>query len=123
MRRWAAALLVLALSPTAWAGDGRRAAQGDELAALATIPGERVTLLVPLSEKARPEMSRLASELSRAAIEMSARLPGVPAVKPLTVVVEPDYVALGRHTGEIGEAGAGPRAEPHALCGSPGLGG
>jgi len=122
MRRWAAALLVLALSPTAWARDGRPAAQGDELAALATIPGDRVALLVPLSEKARPEMSRLASELSRAAIEMSAGLPGVPAVKPLTVVVEPDYVALGRHTGEIGEAVPGQKADLHLVWDSRDLG-
>ena len=124
MRRGAAALLCLALSPAASAQGGRRAPDPAELAewdrafaALAPIPGERVTLLVPPGERAKPEMARLATELNRAAAAMAPRVSGAAtaSAKALTVVVEPDYVAMGRHTGEIGEAVPGQKADLHLV--------
>jgi len=112
--RWcAAALLFVTLCSAIRAVEERRADVRGEaadwdrtFAALMPIPGDRVTLLVSPGEKAKPEMIRLAAELNRAAAEMSARLPGVTGAqaKTVTVVVELDFVALGRHTGEIGEA-------------------
>jgi hypothetical protein len=88
MRGRAAALLFFALGPAGW------------------TQGERVTLLVPPDERGKPEMARLAAELNRAAADMTSRLPSAPGApaKPLTVIVEPDHVEQGRHTGEIGEA-------------------
>ncbi len=135
MLRPAAALLLLAVSPAACARDMRGAAEeatptppavrpGDELAdwnrtfaALAPIRGDRVTLLVPPGDRARPELVRLAADLDRAAAEMAPRVPGAPGTqdKPLTVVVEPDTVAQGRHTGEIGEAVPGRQADLHLV--------
>ncbi|HSS49585.1 MAG TPA: hypothetical protein VLX28_11635 [Thermoanaerobaculia bacterium] len=129
----AAALLFLALSPAAWAQGGRRAVDPGEpaewdraFAALAPIPGERVTLLVTPGEQGKPEMARLAAELNRAAVSMALRLgvQGVPP-KPLAVVVEPDHVAQGRHSGEIGEAvpgRAGQKADLHLVWDSRDLG-
>lgn len=132
-RRWAAALFCLALSPAAWAQGGRRAPDPPELAewdrafaALVPIPGERVTLLVPPGDRARPELARLATELNRAAGLMAPRLSnsGAPAkpILPLKIVVEPDYVAQGRHTGEIGEAVPGQKADLHLVWDSRDLG-
>jgi hypothetical protein len=130
MRRGAAALLCLALSPAAWAQGGRRAPDPAELAewdrafaALAPVSsagGERVTLLVPPGERAKPEMVRLATELNHAAASMAPRVSGASAasakpITPLKVVVEPDYVAMGRHTGEIGEAVPGQKADLHLV--------
>src|SRR5215203_3957317 len=85
-----------------------------QFAGLTPIRGERVTLLVPPGERSRPEMVRLGAELDRAAAEMAPRVP-VPAGPPVKVLVEPDYVAQGRHTGEIGEAVAGRRADLHLV--------
>ena len=45
---------------------------------------------------------------------MASRVP-VALSSPLAVVVEPDYVAQGRHTGEIGEAVPGPHADLHLV--------
>ncbi|MFY9820342.1 MAG: hypothetical protein WAM82_03110, partial [Thermoanaerobaculia bacterium] len=86
-------------------------------AALVPIPGDRVTLLVSPGERASPELLQLATELNRAAAEMAPRLPrssGATA-KPVTVVVEPDHVAQGRHAGEIGEAVPGTKADLHLV--------
>jgi hypothetical protein len=90
------------------------AARERAFASLARIPGERVVLLVPPGERDRPEMARLAAELDRAAGEMAPRVP-VAVSSPVTVVVEPDYVAQGRNTGEIGEAVRGERADLHLV--------
>ncbi len=133
MRRWAGALFCLALSPAAWAQGGRRAPDPAELAkwdrafaALVPIPGERVTLLVPQAERAKPEMARLAAELNHAAALMASRLSNSGAsakpATPLKVVVEPDYVSMGRHTGEIGEAVPGQKADLHLVWDSRDLG-
>ncbi|HSS79185.1 MAG TPA: hypothetical protein VLV54_20870, partial [Thermoanaerobaculia bacterium] len=121
--RWcAAALLFVTLCPAIRAFEGRRADVSGEaadwdrtFATLVPIPGDRVTLLVSPGEKAKPEMTRLAAELNRAAAEMLARLPGVSGAqaKTVTVVVEPDHVAQGHHAGEIGEAVPG-KAGLHA---------
>lgn len=81
---------------------------------LAPIRGGRVVLLVPPGEKSRPELVRLAAELDRAASEMALRVPAA-ITSPITVVVEPDHVAQGRHTGEIGEAVPGQRAGLHLV--------
>jgi hypothetical protein len=134
MRRWAGALLCLALSPAAWAQGGRRAPDPAELAewdrafsALVPIPGERVTLLVPPAERSKPELARLATELNRAVGSMASRLARASATpaKSITIVVEPDYVAQGRHTGEIGEAVpgmVGQKADLHLVWDSRDLG-
>jgi hypothetical protein len=81
---------------------------------LAPIRGERVVLLVPSREKSRPELVRLAAELDRAAADMAPRVP-VAITSPITVVVEPDHVVQGRHTGEIGEAVPGQSADLHLV--------
>jgi hypothetical protein len=121
-RLWlTAALLVLAASPAVTppaARPGDDPADWDRtFAALVPIRGERVTLLVPPGDRARPDLARLAADLDRAAAEMALRLPGPPRApeKPVTVVVEPDAVAQGRHTGEIGEAVPGRRADLHLV--------
>jgi hypothetical protein len=127
----AGALLLLALSPGACARD----LQGvpaevtpsatpavlapavpvlDDLEGLAQIHGERVTLLVAPGDRQRPERTRLAADLDRAVAEMAPRVPGARG-GPLTVVVEPDHVSQGRHTGEIGEAVPGRRADLHLV--------
>ena len=117
MRRRAAALLCLSMSSAALAQGGRRRApdpaeiaeRDRAFAALAPIPsasGERVTLLVPPGEKAKPEWARLAAELNRAAAGMAPRVGGheTPS-KPVTVVVEPDHP---RHRHQL------PRRDPVA---------
>ncbi|HET9209118.1 MAG TPA: hypothetical protein VFR03_01905 [Thermoanaerobaculia bacterium] len=98
-----------------------RAAERDDLAAwdrqlkgMTEIRGERVVLRVAPAEKSRPELSRLAAELDRALSEMAPRVP-VALSSPVTIVVEPDYTAQGRHTGEIGEAVRGRRADLHLV--------
>jgi glycosyl hydrolase family 113 len=83
-------------------------------AALAPVRGEWITLLVSPGERERPELARLAAELDRAVSEMAPRVP-VSIASPLTVVVEPDHVAQGRHAGEIGEAVPGTRADLHLV--------
>jgi hypothetical protein len=110
-----------------WArsGDGGytidRASERDDLAewdrsfaSLIALKSGRVTLLVPPGEKNRPELSRLAAELDRAAAEMAPRVP-LAVSRPITVIVETDHVAQGRHTGEIGEAVPGRRADLHLV--------
>ncbi len=98
-----------------------RAAERDGLAewerafkGMAEIRGERVVLRVFPAEKGRPELSRLAAELDRALSDMAPRVP-VTLSSPVTVVVEPDYTAQGRHAGEIGEAVHGRRADLHLV--------
>src|SRR5207253_11072091 len=71
-------------------------------------------LRVPLADKGRPELFRLATELDRALSEMAPRVP-VALTSPVTVVVEPDYSAQRRHTGEIGEAVRGRPADLHLV--------
>ena len=97
------------------------AAERDDLAewdrsftALAPIRRGQVTLLVAASERDRPELMRLAVELDGAVSEMAPRVP-VALTSPITIVVEPDYVAQGRHMGEIGEAVRGRRADLHLV--------
>ena len=46
----------------------------------------------------------------RVPVELSS-----PGISPITVVIEPDYVTQGRHTGEIGEAVRGRRADLHLV--------
>ncbi|HEX9944841.1 MAG TPA: hypothetical protein VGG03_22760 [Thermoanaerobaculia bacterium] len=102
-----------------WAIDP--AAERDDLAewersfaGMAEIRGERVVLRVPPDQRSQPELARLAADLDRAAAEMAPRLP-IAISSPLTVVVEPDHVAQGRHTGDIGEAVPGQRADLHIV--------
>lgn len=70
---------------------------------LAEIRGESVVLRLAPAEKERPEMARLAAELDRAAEEMAPRVP-VSLAAPVIVILETDFVAQGRRTGQIGEA-------------------
>ncbi|HEY4588038.1 MAG TPA: hypothetical protein VII86_02375, partial [Thermoanaerobaculia bacterium] len=81
---------------------------------MAEIRGERVVLRLPPAEKSRPELSRLAADLDRSLTEMAPRVP-VTLSSPVTVVVEPDYTAQGRHAGEIGEAVRGRQADLHLV--------
>ena len=99
-------LLLLALSTLAC-----RAA---EPPALIDLSGKHVTLKILPPDRNRPEIVRLAAELDRAAGEMAPRVP-VEISTPVTVVVEPDYVAQGQHTGEIGEAVPGRTADLHLV--------
>lgn len=73
------------------------------LAGLAEIEGEHVVLRLPADRRDDPQMRRLAAELDRAAAAMAPRVP-VALDRPLTVAVEEDHVAQGRHTGQIGPA-------------------
>ncbi|HSG38949.1 MAG TPA: hypothetical protein VLE27_04860, partial [Thermoanaerobaculia bacterium] len=82
--------------------------------ALVPIQGERVSLLVPVSGRGRPELVRLVAELDRAASAMAARM-AAPAGPPVRIVLEPDYVEQGRHTGEIDPAVRGKRADLHLV--------
>lgn len=93
------------------------AAREKAFASLAWIERERVILMVPPGEKERPELVLLAAELDRAVAEMAPRVPAAPIADsaPVTVVAEPDHVAQGRNTGEIGEAVPGGRADLHLV--------
>jgi hypothetical protein len=102
-----------------WAIDPK--AERDDLAewerafaGTAEIRSERVVLRVAAGDKGRPELARLAADLDRAVAGMAPRVPVTPT-SPITVVVEPDHVAQGRHTGEIGEAVPGRRADLHLV--------
>ena len=83
-------------------------------AGLVPIRGERVVLLVSSGDRNRPGLIRLAADLDRAAADMAPRVPVI-ITSPITVVVEPDHVVQGRHTGEIGEAVPGQRADLHLV--------
>ncbi len=80
----------------------------------AEIHGERVVLRVAPAERSRPELVRLAAELDRAAAGMAPRVP-VTLSSPITLVIEPDYVAQAKHAGEIGEAVRGHSDNPADL--------
>lgn len=69
------------------------------VAALAQTEAGPVTLLAPRGE----DHGRLVATLGAAVRDMAARLP-LAVERPVTVAVEPDHVAQGRHTGDIGEA-------------------
>jgi hypothetical protein len=86
----------------------------EEPAAPIPIRHERVTLLVSPGDRHRPELTHLAAELDRAVSEMVLRVP-VALSSSITIVVEPDYVAQGRHAGEIGEAVPGRQADLHLV--------
>ncbi len=136
-RRWGPLEMDYLLQQTPWmersgrwkpAGEGAwtvdRDSERDDLgewdrsfAGLEPIRGERVTLLVSPGSQGRPELIRLAADLDRAVAEMAPRVP-VSLSSPtsrVTIVVEPDYVAQGRHTGDIGEAVPGRRAALHLV--------
>ena len=93
---------------------GEAIAQDPALTGMATLQGRNLRLLVPPAEKERPELARLAIQLDQAIGEMAPRVP-VELSSPITVVVEPDYVAQGRHAGEIGEAVRGRQADLHLV--------
>ena len=69
------------------------------VASLERTEAGAVTLLAPRGE----DHSRLAADLGTAVRDMAARLP-VAVERPVTVAIEADHVAQGRHTGDIGEA-------------------
>lgn len=80
----------------------------------AEIRGQRVVLRVPSGEGKKPEWARLAAELDRAAGEMASRMP-IAVSPPIVVILEPDHVAQGRSTGEIGEAVLDARGDLHIV--------
>ncbi|HEY2293841.1 MAG TPA: hypothetical protein VGM86_24315 [Thermoanaerobaculia bacterium] len=81
---------------------------------MAEIRGDRVVLRVPPAEKSRSELARLAAGLDRALADMAPRVP-VTLSSPVTIIVEPDYTAQGRHAGEVGEAVRGRQADLHLV--------
>jgi hypothetical protein len=81
---------------------------------MAEIRSERVVLHVPPAEKSRPELLRLAADLDHTLSGMAPRVP-ITLSSPVTVIVEPDYTAQGRHAGEIGEAVRGRQADLHLV--------
>lgn len=83
--------------------------------ALVPIQGERVSLLVPPADRERPELVRLSAELDRAAASMATRMAAAASGPPVRIVLEPDYVSQGRHTGDIDPAVRGTRADLHLV--------
>jgi hypothetical protein len=79
------------------------AARAESYAALRTIRRPAVVLQVPAEAAGSPEMRSLADELDAAARTMAARIP-VSVEEPVEVVVERDFVAQGRHLGDIDPA-------------------
>jgi hypothetical protein len=75
------------------------------------LGGGRVTLLTAEGEGTRPELSRLAADLDRAAAEMAARLPPAPNAPLVRITVAADFVAQAKDTGEIGPAVVGGRGD------------
>ncbi|RMH17535.1 MAG: hypothetical protein D6696_15550, partial [Acidobacteria bacterium] len=69
----------------------------------AAIPGRRVVLRVPPRRRTEAALVELARQLDAAAAAMAQRIPVV-LERPLVVVVEEDYVALGRYLGRVEEA-------------------
>jgi hypothetical protein len=84
-------------------------------AGLVTLPGtSAVVLRAPAALAARPEIARLAAALDGAAAAMARRVP-LELAAPVSLTVESDFVAQGRHIGSIGEAVLGPRADLHLV--------
>jgi hypothetical protein len=66
------------------------------------------------------DLATVARELDRATLEMARALPGGEALleRPVTILVEPDFVSQGRHAGALGPAVAaagGGEADLHAV--------
>jgi hypothetical protein len=108
-------LIALACSP----GEGATPRDPDqEFAGMAPLGRRYLVLRVPLADKERPELAQLAIQLDLAVGEMAPRVPveiSSPGISPIIVIVEPDYVAQGSHTGAIGEAVRGRRADLHLV--------
>lgn len=92
-------------APTRGAPEGRvpepvdRAERDRWLGGLAAVDAGAVRLLAPPGREA--ELRPLAEELSRAAEEMTPRVP-VELDRPVVIAVEDDYPSMVRHTGRIG---------------------
>ena len=83
--------------------------------ALAEVPGtSAVVLRVPAGQVRRTEVAELARTLDAAAAAMARRVP-VELEAPVSLLLEPDFVAQGGNTGAIGEAVAGPQADLHLV--------
>ncbi len=104
-------------------GDGRTVAvdERDDLAeraaayaALRPLERRHVVLRLPAERAADPDLSALADALDAAAAAMASRVPA-PLDEPIEVVVERDFVAQGRHLGEIGAAVLGPGGAVHLV--------
>ncbi len=87
-----------------------RASERDDFAArdayydrMRTIPGRWVELRASEETASRPEIRELARRLDAATAEMAGRVP-LELERPVRVVIERDFVAQGRHLGDIGEA-------------------
>lgn len=72
-------------------------------APLLAFSGRAVRLSVRLPARASPDLAKLGADLDAAVAAMAPRVP-VALERPIAVIVEPDYVAQARETGNVGEA-------------------
>ncbi len=113
--RWLMAGGTIGIDPAAERDDlaarDREVEQLVRVAAEKRPGGEWVTLVARPEDRGRPELTRLAAELDRAAAAMAARIPLPAGQGPIAIEVAPDHVAQVRHTGHIGEAVPGTRTD------------
>ncbi|HEX5761268.1 MAG TPA: hypothetical protein VF121_18940 [Thermoanaerobaculia bacterium] len=83
--------------------------------ALVAVPGtSAVVLRAPAGQVGTTEVAELARALDAAAAAMARRIP-IEIQEPVSLLLEPDFVAQGRDTGAIGEAVPGPHADLHLV--------
>ncbi len=70
-------------------------------AGMETLPGRWLELRVPQETASRQEIRELVKRLNRATAEMAKRIP-LTLEQPLRMVIERDFVAQGRHQGDLG---------------------
>ncbi|HTQ81127.1 MAG TPA: hypothetical protein VMM92_14100 [Thermoanaerobaculia bacterium] len=107
-RRLAARLLLLSLLLTSRLPAGS-AEPVSRSPADSAAKDRRVVLLPPPGVAL--ELSGLAEELEEAVVRMAPRVPVPAGAPPVRVAVEPDFVALARATGQVGEAVHGGRGD------------
>jgi len=83
-------------------------------AAMQPILGRWIELRAPAAMASRQDIQALAARLDSATGAMAKRIP-LALEQPITVVIEDDYVAQGRHLGDIGEAVLTPEATVHLV--------
>lgn len=90
------------------------AARAAAYAALVPLERPRLTLRVPPERADEAALARLADDLDAAVRRMAARVP-VEVEPPLEIVVERDYVDMGRHLAAIGETVVGAEGRLHVV--------
>jgi len=90
------------------------AARAAAYAALVALERPRVVLRVPPAKAGDPAYAKLADALDAAVREMAPKVPAEVG-RPLEVFVETDFVAQGRHLGEIGAAVLDAEGRPHLV--------